>query len=419
MIKTNLVKLPLDEILLSNGWSIKKDKDSKNYRALENLETGDCVIISRQQNGDYLYFNPNDNQDRGNLYNFCKNRGITLDYNALDLKNLQEKLATSTLKPLTKTQEDEKTQQILNVFKEFQELPFNNPLFSKRDLNPDLLQEIMGLKQDDFDNIVVPSYTLETLQATKKNFLKQKGYVSYLNRPIVRENPDTKEKKFIKQLCYGKKGLEILKTRETKDFKSVQTLIVSESSIDSLSFIELKKIEPKNMLLCATNGQITQEHKKVFEYLAKNTQEAKIYLCFDNDTKGKAFANIAKDFFKEAKVQIPNFKDFNDDLKIAKTLKLDFSYTKEKVHNIVKEWEKHSEFLNRSWDILKPEAKRVHILEINLKEIPFFKALKPKIENYLPTKSLEKSYENLEARIKKEREREAMEKRAMRKKIHI
>lgn len=412
MVKTNLVKLPLDEILLSNGWSIKKDKDSKNYRALENLETGDCVIISRQQNGDYLYFNPNDNQDRGNIYNFCKNRGIKFDYNALDLKNLQEKLATSTLKPLTKTQEDEKTQQILNVFKEFQELPFNNPLFSKRDLNPDLLQEIMGLKQDDFDNIVVPSYTLETLQATKKNFLKQKGYVSYLNRPIVKDNSDTKEKKFIKQLCYGKKGLEILKTRETKDFKSVQTLIIAESSIDSLSFIELKKIEPKNMLLCATNGQITQEHKKVFEYLAKSAQEAKVYLCFDNDTKGKEFANIVKEFFKEAKVQIPNFKDFNDDLKIAKAMNLDFSYTKEKVHSIVKEWEKHSEFLNKSWDILKSEAKRAHILEISLKEIPLFKSLKPKIENYLPTKSLEKSYENLESRIKKEREREAMEKRA-------
>ena len=174
MVKTNLVKLPLDEILLSNGWNIKKDKDSKNYRALENLETGDCVIISLQQNGDYLYFNPNDNQDRGNIYNFCKNRGITLDYNALDIKNLQEKLATSTLKPLTKTQEDEKTQQILNVFKEFQELPFNNPLFSKRDLNPDLLQEIMGLKQDDYNNIVVPSYTLETSQAMQKKILKQK-----------------------------------------------------------------------------------------------------------------------------------------------------------------------------------------------------------------------------------------------------
>lgn len=412
MTKTNLVKLPLDEILLSNGWSVKKDKDSKNYRALENLETGDCVIISRQQNGDYLYFNPNNNADRGNLYNFCKNRGIKFDYNALDIKNLQEKLAASTLKPLAKTQEDEKAQQICNVFNEFNELPFNNPLFSKRDLNPDLLQEIVGLKQDDFNNIVVPSYTLDTYTNSQQDFLKQKGYVSYLNHPIVKENPDTKEKKFIKQLCYGKKGLEILKTRETKKFSNVQTLIIAESSIDSLSFIELKKIEPKNMLLCATNGQITQEHKKVFEYLAKNTQEAEVYLCFDNDTKGKEFANIAKEFFKVAKVQIPNFKDFNDDLKIAKTLKLDFSYTKEKVHHILKEWEKQSEFLNKSWDILTPEAKRTHILEISLKEIPLFKTLKPKIENYLPTKSLEKSYENLEAKIKKEREREAMEKRA-------
>lgn len=408
----NLVKLPLDEILLSNGWNIKKDKDSKKYRALENLETGDYVIVSRQQNGDYLYFNPNNNADKGNIYNFCKNREIKFDYNALDLKSLQEKLANSTLKSLSKTQEDKETetQQILNVLNQFQELPFNNPLFSKRDLNPDLLQEIVGLKQDDFNNIVVPSYNLE------KNFLKPKGYVSYLYRPIVKESKDTTEKKFIKQLCYGKKGLEILKTRETKNFKSVKTLVIAESSIDSLSFIELKKIEPKNMLLCATNGQITQEHKKAFEYLAKNTQDAEIYLCFDNDIKGQEFTKIAKEFFKVAKVQIPNFKDFNDDLKIAKAMNLDFSYTKEKVHNVLKEWEKHSDFLNKSWDILSSDAKRKHTLEINLKEIPLFKILKPKIENYLPTKSLEKSYENLEIKIKKEREREAMEKRAMRQK---
>ena len=116
-------------------------------------------------------------------------------------------------------------------------------------------------------------------------------------------------------------------------------------------------------------------------------------------------------------MQTPNFKDFNDDLKVAKALKLDFSYTKEKVHRIVKEWEKHSEFLNSSWDNLKPEAKRAHIVEVTLKEAPLFKALKPKIENHLPANTLsnlEKSYESLEAKIKKDREREAMDRRANR-----
>ena len=427
MTKTNLTKLPLDEILLSNGWSIKKDKDSKQYRALENLETGDLVIVSRYPNGDYLYFNPNNDNDRGNIHNFCKNRGIKFDYNAKDLKDLQKKLVSSTIKPLSKTQDDEKTKQHLNVFNEFDELPFNNPLFAKRDLNPDLLQEIVGLKQDSYKNIVVPSYLLETTRAIKNSKgaeiikatpqLSQKGYVTYLNRPIVKENPDTKEKKFVKQLCYGKKGLEILKTKGTNKFSNVKTLIIAESSIDSLSFLELKKIKPENALLCSTNGQITQEHKKAFEYLAEHTQEAKVYLCFDNDEKGKEFAKIAKEFFKEAEVQTPNFKDFNDDLKVAKALKLDFSYTKEKVHRIVKEWEKHSEFLNSSWDNLKPEAKRAHIVEVTLKEAPLFKTLKPKIENHLPANTLsnlEKSYESLEAKIKKDREREAMDRRANR-----
>ena len=52
-----------------------------------------------------------------------------------------------------------------------------------------------------------------------------------------------------------------------------------------------------------------------------------------------------------------------------------------------------------------------------LKESPLFKALKPKIENHLPANTLsnlEKSYESLEAKIKKDREREAMDRRANR-----
>lgn len=74
-MKENLVELALDEILKNNGYFEKRDKSSRNYKTLTN-DYGDTIVISRQSNGHYLYFNPNDSTDRGNIYSFAKNRGV-------------------------------------------------------------------------------------------------------------------------------------------------------------------------------------------------------------------------------------------------------------------------------------------------------------------------------------------------------
>ncbi|EFT0415470.1 toprim domain-containing protein, partial [Campylobacter upsaliensis] len=75
---------------------------------------------------------------------------------------------------------------------------------------------------------------------------------------------------------------------------------------------------PKNILLCSTNGQLSKAQKEVFMYLNDNFKEAKVYLGFDNDSKGKEFEKSAKEFFHKATCLKPNFKDFNDDLIVAK-----------------------------------------------------------------------------------------------------
>lgn len=40
---------------------------------------GHKVIISLMSSGDYLYFNPNDNSDKGNIYSFCNKHGLNLN----------------------------------------------------------------------------------------------------------------------------------------------------------------------------------------------------------------------------------------------------------------------------------------------------------------------------------------------------
>ena len=74
MSTEEVLQLPLDQILLSMGYAKDKEKSSQNIK-LKN-ENGDSLVISRNAKGDYLYFNPNDDKDRGNLLNFCKNRGV-------------------------------------------------------------------------------------------------------------------------------------------------------------------------------------------------------------------------------------------------------------------------------------------------------------------------------------------------------
>lgn len=55
-VKQDIKKLPLDRILINNGYYYDKEKTSQNYKVVKN-DNGDKVIISKAQSGDYLYYN--------------------------------------------------------------------------------------------------------------------------------------------------------------------------------------------------------------------------------------------------------------------------------------------------------------------------------------------------------------------------
>ncbi|CUU72450.1 Uncharacterised protein [Campylobacter hyointestinalis subsp. hyointestinalis] len=96
--KINLLELPLDEILKNNGYYEKRNKSSRNYKTLTNNQD-DTIVISRQANGHYLYFNPSNDGDRGNIYNFAKNRGVGIkDLIDSDRINIDE--LKSNIKPI-------------------------------------------------------------------------------------------------------------------------------------------------------------------------------------------------------------------------------------------------------------------------------------------------------------------------------
>lgn len=129
-----------------------------------------------------------------------------------------------------------------------------------------------------------------------------------------------------------------------KDTKNIKSVILAESSIDSLSFLEISKIADEklqdafqykldNAIIIATSGTSNIEKTmETIEFIHNKLNIKEYHLAFDNDSAGikmkneysKALSAKYDEFGKESivKIHTPYAKDFNDDLKIVKILKI-------------------------------------------------------------------------------------------------
>ena len=381
--------LPLDMILAENGYSYKKEKCSRNHLTMKN-ENDDLIVITRASNGHYLYFNPIDDKDKGNIYSFCKNRGIKLndllDTNkSLEIKDLKHNINPSSL--------NNKAIEALNHYKELKDLNFDKPNFfgTKRYIDELSLKPFTKLKIDNFHNLCVPSFCVDELKSLGQKFINQCGFMKYLQYPIKKEDGA------LKQLCYGKKGLEVLKADSVKP-NDVQNVILCESIIDALSLYELDEYKSENTLLCSTNGQVSPNHFAVLEFLAKSSK-ATLILGFDNDKKGKDFTLKTKEALKAHKIIIktPCLKDFNDDLIAHKILGLNKHFDKSELENqlnLVKE--QMSYFLDKKAVLLSDSLKVAFNRALRAKEIINF--LAPKCESFI-SKTTQKALLNTLTRM--------------------
>lgn len=325
------LSLPLDVILLNNGYFYKKEKCSANFLTMKN-DNDDLIIITRANNGHYLYFNPIDEKDKGNIYSFCKNRGVKLN-DLLGISNEDDKSKVLDLKlkdvkhTITPSSLNHKAIEAINLYNDLKALNVNDNFFVfKRFISENSLKAFDKLKQDRFHNICVPSYKLDNCKDI--SFVNMCGYMSYLKSPIK------KDKGFLKQLCYGNKGLEVLKNKHTQ-LSDIKHIILCESMIDSLSLFELNKFESKDTLLCSTNGQITPHHCELVNFLAN---KACVVLGFDNDEKGLSFTQKMIETLKDKDyiIKIPCLKDFNDDLITCKLLSFNKAFSMNELDERIK-----------------------------------------------------------------------------------
>lgn len=316
------VLLPFHEILSTLGYKKKLEKSSAHHITMSH-SNGDILIITRKPNGHYLYFNPFNEKDRGNIHHFCKRRHI----------NVQQLIAGKsidinqhTLKP---TELNNKAIKAAADFKGFKTINLKSQnqairgVYLKRRGIDEKIFEAFTIKIDTRNNICFPLYHYEKKINPKD--LTLCGYATKLNQMLTKNKEGIAYKKPITTLAFGKKGLEILKHKHTKHLNTIQNIIITESSIDSLSLLQLKKLNPKETLLCGTSGTLSQNTENALIFLFQNcNKDTNIFLGFDNDKQGKTFTtkikNVTKIYKLRTFIEIPTLKDFNEDLQKLKNI---------------------------------------------------------------------------------------------------
>ncbi len=267
----NLQFLPLDEILLSNGYKHKVEKSSKNNPALYNEDDTikGTLIVSRKPDGSYHYFNAHNDEDKGTIIAFCKNRG--LDFNDL-IKNRDDLEISdkpnhkyNNSKPytiITKEQEAERQK----VVKQFEKLRYYDiessdlfhTLLDSRSLDKALLKPYNHLlKEDEHANLCVPCYLIND-----NGNLIQGGYNKRLSKPFTMQGATNPTKHLMQ--AGSIKGFEVL---FPQNIKNIQNIIVAESVFDGLSVLEMQGFDPNQTAIIST---MVISQKKECNYLASS-----------------------------------------------------------------------------------------------------------------------------------------------------
>ncbi|WQZ98031.1 hypothetical protein KVL16_03015 [Helicobacter pylori] len=262
----NLTALPLHEILLDNGYVINKNKHSKNNPCLKHENEEGSLVIFKNQNkdGSISYTYKETHTDKvGNIITFCKDRNISVeDLLAGKLESYRNK--KDTLQARNSTQENnEEVQKIREEFKSLKPYDLENAtLIKKREIDVKLLEPYKEhLKTDSFNNLILATYLAFEDKRLNVIPIHQYGINKRLNTPLTTDKEGNIRDKPLKSITQGNKGIEVL---YPNDLSLVKNVIVTENIFDSLAYLELQGLEPKESVLISTAGQFNAQKLELF-----------------------------------------------------------------------------------------------------------------------------------------------------------
>lgn len=285
------------DVAITIGYEIDKKKSSRKSIVLKGQDT---IVVSRNSNGHYVYFNPNDSRDNGTIIDFIQKK--TGENLGQVRKILRQFLGGSMQQLEISNQNDVKN--YYRTIEQF-ESKWKNIKQNKKDVRYEIFKDnIRGIELDTLHQVPHLAY------------YEGKFYFPIFNKNGVSglyyTNTNMKEKYFSKDSI---KGIWADKPLH----KSIDKIIVTESPIDSLSAVELG-YNDENTLHIATLGRMGREAKETLSKIFKYLPNAKVLIATDRDEAGEEIAQEIANLAKDNEIYRLNFegKDLNETLQMKK-----------------------------------------------------------------------------------------------------
>lgn len=287
------------EHYLSDAWQEDRSKSTRYYGAFKNRENGEKIIFSKGRDEKYRYFNPSDENDRGTIVDFMRNRGIN------DLKS-QAEFVQNVVRTDVKKYEPAKTSHNIDMLRDkFLRMErvdgYNQYLSEERGIDQRVYNEYArNIRIDSRGNIVSPMLHHED---------ESKFVFSGYNAKLTSEFAPQGER--IKDLTYGNRSISALLPQD----KQYDNVVIAESTIDGMSYVQLKDLDPKNTMVISLNGQSTENSRLLAAELAEGKN---VVIAVDNDEAGKRYVEMLQKqkALENGKIDLPTKnKDWNEELK--------------------------------------------------------------------------------------------------------
>jgi len=299
-------EINIADIAIAMGYYIDKTKTSRRAIVLKNGQ--DVIIVSRNSNGHYVYFNPENEQDNGTIIDFVQKR---TNKNLGQVRKILRQFQAGTTKHLEKTNLTDIRNQY-KVYHKFENL--YNAIMQKS-------SEYLSI----IDNYLIKAQRYRGISG--KTLLESENVIITDNSfyfpiydtnamcGIYRTDTDMKEKKFIKDSI---KGIWADK-KINKEFP-IKKIVITESPIDALSAKEYKKIKKyddvEQTLYVSTFGRMGKEAKETLKKLFKKLPNAEVIIATDMDDAGQSLAKEIGEIAEKAgnkylRLELP-VKDMND-----------------------------------------------------------------------------------------------------------
>lgn len=281
-------EIPIQQYLVDQGWTLDKKKSSKKHAVL--TDGVSKVVVSRNENGHYIYFDVATGKG-GSIIDLVQ------DLTHKNLGQVRKELRryvggeierhSSSLSPihLEKSSKDERAVAQLaerwSTLKTLDQRYINSRGISQVD------DRFSNIKTDDRGNTCFPHYAAGA------------GIVGW-------------EKKNHQFTGFEKGSLRGESVYATTNLKSASQVVIVESGIDALSHAQLFNTD-NSVAYVSIGGQLTD---KQVELIKEITHGKHIVIATDNDEAGFKYAEKLKDALgQQVSWQIPESKDWNDDLK--------------------------------------------------------------------------------------------------------